>query len=99
MTEDRGMTDIAAVMESLGRAAREAAARLARTTGETRNAALLAAARAIRERAAEIQAANEKDMAAVQKGEAAAPQGTPLKASEMPWPPAGSELAPPGPDG
>ena len=67
MTEDRGMTDIAAVMDSLGRAAREAAARLARTTGETRNAALLAAARAIRERAAEIQAANEKDMAAARE--------------------------------
>jgi len=27
MTEDRGMTEIAAVMDSLGRAAREAAAR------------------------------------------------------------------------
>jgi len=67
MSEDPGMTDIAAVMDSLGRAAREAAARLARTTGETRNAALLAAARAIRERAAEIQAANEKDMAAARE--------------------------------
>ena len=61
------MTDIAAVMDSLGRAAREAAASLARTTGETRNAALLAVARAIRERAAEIQAANEKDMAAARE--------------------------------
>ena len=67
MTEDRGLTDIAAVMDSLGSAAREAAARLARTTGETRNAALLAAARAIRERAAEIQAANERDMAAARE--------------------------------
>ena len=67
MTEDRGMTDIAAVMDSLGRAARGAAARLARTTGETRNAALIAAARAIRARAAEIQAANERDMAAARE--------------------------------
>lgn len=31
---------------------------------------------------------NPQDMAAVQKGQAAAPIGTPLKASEMPWPPA-----------
>jgi penicillin-binding protein 2 len=30
---------------------------------------------------------NAQDLAAVQKGEAAAPIGTPLKASEMPWPP------------
>ncbi|HEY5643407.1 MAG TPA: glutamate-5-semialdehyde dehydrogenase [Woeseiaceae bacterium] len=67
MTENQGMTDIAAVMDMLGRAARGAAARLARTSGETRNAALLAAARAIRARAAEIQAANERDMAAARE--------------------------------
>jgi len=30
---------------------------------------------------------NPQDMAAVQKGQASAPVGTPLKASEMPWPP------------
>jgi penicillin-binding protein 2 len=30
---------------------------------------------------------NAQDLAAVQKGQAAAPIGTPLKASEMPWPP------------
>ena len=30
---------------------------------------------------------NAQDLAAVQKGEAAAPIGTPLKASDMPWPP------------
>jgi penicillin-binding protein 2 len=30
---------------------------------------------------------NPQDLAAVQKGEASAPIGTPLKASEMPWPP------------
>jgi penicillin-binding protein 2 len=30
---------------------------------------------------------NPQDLAAVQKGQAAAPIGTPLKASEMPWPP------------
>lgn len=29
---------------------------------------------------------NPQDMAAVQKGQAAAPIGTPLKASELPWP-------------
>lgn len=42
---------------------------------------------------------NEKDMAAVQKGEAAAPQGVPLKASDMPWPPAGTEAIDVGPNG
>jgi penicillin-binding protein 2 len=30
---------------------------------------------------------NAQDLAAVQRGEAAAPIGTPLKASDMPWPP------------
>jgi len=30
---------------------------------------------------------NPQDLAAVQKGEAAAPIGDPLKASAMPWPP------------
>ena len=30
---------------------------------------------------------NAQDLAAVQKGQAASPMGTPLKASELPWPP------------
>ena len=33
---------------------------------------------------------NPTDLAAIQKGAASAPIGTPLKASEMPWPPEGS---------
>ncbi len=36
---------------------------------------------------------NPQDLAAVQKGQAAAPIGTPLKASAMPWPP--EDVAPP----
>jgi penicillin-binding protein 2 len=35
---------------------------------------------------------NEQDMAAVQKGQAAAPIGKPRLASELPWPPAGVSL-------
>ncbi len=38
---------------------------------------------------------NEQDMAAVQKGQAAAPLGKPRLASELPWPPAGVSLASP----
>jgi penicillin-binding protein 2 len=38
---------------------------------------------------------NEQDMAAVQKGQAAAPIGKPRLASELPWPPAGVSLASP----
>ena len=37
---------------------------------------------------------NPQDMAAVQQGLAGAPIGTPLKASEMPWPPADMVTAP-----
>jgi penicillin-binding protein 2 len=38
---------------------------------------------------------NEQDMAAVQKGQAAAPLGKPRLASEMPWPPPGVNLTSP----
>jgi penicillin-binding protein 2 len=38
---------------------------------------------------------NEQDMAAVQKGQAAAPIGKPRNASEMPWPPPGVNLTSP----
>jgi len=54
---------IRAQMETLAKAARDAAAVLATATSEAKNAALTAAAAAIRERAAEIQAANDEDMA------------------------------------
>jgi penicillin-binding protein 2 len=42
---------------------------------------------------------NEQDMAAVQKGQAAAPLGKPRNASDMPWPPAGVTLTSPGASG
>lgn len=38
---------------------------------------------------------NEADLAAVRKGQAAAPMGTPRIASEVPWPPNGVSSAPP----
>jgi len=50
-------------VEQLGRSARRAAAVLAATTGLQRNAALRAAAGAIRGRRADLKAANEKDLA------------------------------------
>jgi glutamate-5-semialdehyde dehydrogenase len=54
--------DIPAVMTRLGREARAAARELARATPEQKNRALHAAAAAIRGRAAEILAANARDM-------------------------------------
>jgi len=54
---------IANTMNSMGVAARRAAAALALTSGEQRNAALTAAAGAIRQRSAEVLAANAADMA------------------------------------
>ncbi|MDH3431666.1 MAG: glutamate-5-semialdehyde dehydrogenase [Gammaproteobacteria bacterium] len=54
---------IANTMNLMGAAARRAAAGLALTSGEQRNAALLAAAAAIRQGRAEILAANARDMA------------------------------------
>jgi glutamate-5-semialdehyde dehydrogenase len=58
------MNSIPEIMDSIGREARRAAAALAKTSGDERNAALMAAAAAIRNRAGKILAANEKDMAA-----------------------------------
>jgi len=56
--------DMTAAMAEIGRAAKTAAAALATATTDRKNAALLAAAKALRQREAEIMAANEKDMAA-----------------------------------
>ncbi|HUT49469.1 MAG TPA: glutamate-5-semialdehyde dehydrogenase [Alphaproteobacteria bacterium] len=54
---------IRAQMETLAKAARAASAVLATATSEAKNAALTAAAAAIRSRAGEIRAANDEDMA------------------------------------
>ncbi|CAN0106064.1 unnamed protein product [Discosporangium mesarthrocarpum] len=56
--------DIAGEMEQLGRNARAAVRELALASGETKNAALRAAATALRTRATDLLAANAKDMAA-----------------------------------
>ena len=37
---------------------------------------------------------NAQDLKAVQQGQASAPIGTPLKASEMPWPPEAAGASP-----
>ncbi len=58
--------DIAAVMRSLGEAARGAASALAVVSTDMKNAALMAAAAAIRANAAGILASNAKDMEAAQ---------------------------------
>jgi len=55
--------DVRAQMEALAKAARAASAVLATATTGAKNAALTAAAAAIRDRAREIQAANDEDMA------------------------------------
>jgi glutamate-5-semialdehyde dehydrogenase len=55
---------IGALMEGLGQAATRAAATLALASTAQKNAALEASAAAVRERSAEILAANERDMAA-----------------------------------
>ncbi|MDH3547285.1 MAG: glutamate-5-semialdehyde dehydrogenase, partial [Gammaproteobacteria bacterium] len=55
-------TSIAASMDAMGVAARRAAATLALTSNDERNAALLSAAATIRERCDDILAANAKDM-------------------------------------
>jgi glutamate-5-semialdehyde dehydrogenase len=59
--------DIAAAMAALGTAAREAAHRLTTADTAAKNQALTGAAAAIRDGAAEIQAANDRDMAAAEK--------------------------------
>lgn len=56
--------DATALMEEMGRAAKTAAAILAIAPAEQKNAALLAAAKSLRARRAEILAANAEDMAA-----------------------------------
>ena len=58
---------IANTMNSIGAAARRAAAALALTSGEQRNTILIAAARAIRKRSGEILAANAVDMSEAEK--------------------------------
>ena len=64
MIADTGKTpSVADMMAALGVAARRAAAHLATTDEETRNDALHAAAKALREHCSEILAANAKDMA------------------------------------
>jgi glutamate-5-semialdehyde dehydrogenase len=60
----RSMDDLATTMNRLGEAAVRAAAVLAQTSSEAKNAALCLTAAALRERRAEILAANASDMAA-----------------------------------
>ncbi len=60
------MQDIAALMAPIGRAAVEAAQALALASTEQKNAALAAAAAALRNRAGEILAANARDMKAAE---------------------------------
>ncbi len=67
MTKDSNTEDIAATMTDLGRAARAAAAHLATTSGDRRNAALSAAAAAIRAGTTAIVAANARDMSAAEE--------------------------------
>ena len=57
-------TDIPAIMDAMGRSAVAARQSLARSSGEDRNAALLAAAQSLRDRRAVIIEANALDMAA-----------------------------------
>jgi glutamate-5-semialdehyde dehydrogenase len=59
-----GAGDLAAIMNGLGVAAAASRAALAQSSGEARNAALMAAAKAIRANCAAILAANTKDMEA-----------------------------------
>ena len=67
MTEQAHAHTIAATMDDIGRAARRAAATLAMTSGAKRDAALTAAANAIRSNAQAIVAANATDLAAAKK--------------------------------
>ena len=64
MNTTNEMKSIPELMQDIGRAAKMAAAKLARTDASTRDNALREAAAAIRERSAEIISANEKDMEA-----------------------------------
>jgi glutamate-5-semialdehyde dehydrogenase len=65
---------IGELMEQLGRAATKAAAVLALAPGAQKNAALIAAAQAVRARGAEILAANERDMAAARARQMGGPR-------------------------
>ena len=56
------MQSLDSLMQELGRAAAASRTALAQSSGETRNRALQAAARAVRERQAAILAANARDM-------------------------------------
>jgi glutamate-5-semialdehyde dehydrogenase len=67
MTAENQTVNIAATMTSLGKAARCAATDLATTTGEQRNAALAAAAAALRTHTASILEANARDMEAARE--------------------------------
>ncbi|MFN0264960.1 glutamate-5-semialdehyde dehydrogenase [Tepidamorphus sp. 3E244] len=58
--------DVAKLMEGIGRAARAAARKLATSPADTRNAALTAMAKVVRDCASEILAANQADIAAGQ---------------------------------
>jgi glutamate-5-semialdehyde dehydrogenase len=62
-SDSRSAAEIERQMLALGRAARKAARTLALSSGETRNKALAAAAAALREKTAEIIAANAQDVA------------------------------------
>jgi glutamate-5-semialdehyde dehydrogenase len=64
--------ELLAQMQRLGQQARDAAAVLARTSGDERNSALSLAAQLIRDNAAAILAANATDMAAAEAGGLAA---------------------------
>jgi glutamate-5-semialdehyde dehydrogenase len=63
---DIATDDIPAIMESLGRAARAAGRKLAVAPTETKNAALRAMAKALRDDAAAIREANARDMVAAE---------------------------------
>ena len=61
------MTELPALMQNLGRAARAAARQLAAAPTESKNLALRAAAQALRQRSEEILAANARDVSAAEQ--------------------------------
>ncbi|HZC87206.1 MAG TPA: hypothetical protein VE266_09450, partial [Steroidobacteraceae bacterium] len=73
---------IGELMEELGRSATEAAAVLALAPGAQKNAALAAAAQAVRARAAGILAANERDVAAARARHLSGPRLERLRLDE-----------------
>ena len=72
-TTEKVDQNIADIMARIGRVARAAARELAKATPEQKNAALSAAAAAIRERKPEILAANAQDMAAATERQLSGP--------------------------